>query len=294
MNTPRQLIDWAEGRFIQADLFYGHGTDNALDEAAFLVLGALDMPFDVDPERLNEPVAAAELKRIKELVDDRIKSRRPVAYLLNQAWFAGLSFYVDERVLIPRSPVAELIREEFSPWIKRDEVKNILDIGTGSGCIALACATVFPEAVVDATDVSPDALEVARINCERHGQFERINLVRSDLFEALEDKRYDIIISNPPYVPGEEISTLPAEYRHEPPQALIAGADGLDIISRILLDAHRFMTDRGILVVETGQSRGALEAKYPETPFVWLELEHGGDGVFLLTREDLATILLSS
>ena len=294
MNTPRQLIDWAEGRFIQADLFYGHGTDNALDEAVFLVLGALDMPFDVDPERLNELVAPAELKRIKELVDDRITSRRPVAYLLNQAWFAGLSFYVDERVLIPRSPVAELIREEFSPWIKRDEVKNILDIGTGSGCIALACATVFPEAVVDATDVSPDALEVARINCERHGQFERINLVRSDLFEALEDKRYDIIISNPPYVPDEEISTLPAEYRHEPPQALIAGADGLDIISRILLDAHKFMTDRGILVVETGQGRGALEAKYPETPFVWLELEHGGDGVFLLTREDLATILLSS
>ena len=285
LTTPRQLIDRTEQQFIASDLFFGHGAENALDEAAYLVLGALDLPFDVSPDQLNGKVSATGQKRIRELVDERISSRKPTAYLLNKAWFAGLPFYVDERVLVPRSPIAELVRDRFSPWIKAPEVARILDLGTGSGCIAVACALAFPAATVDATDISPDALEVARINCERHDLGQRVNLVESDLFSALGDARYDIIVCNPPYVTDGEMAALPAEYRHEPSLALAAGVTGLDVVDNILLNAHRHLTPHGILVLEVGNGRAALEAKYPRTPFTWLDFEHGGEGVFVITSE---------
>ena len=287
MTTIRQLIDWAEQQFTRSDLFFGHGTDNALDEAAYLVLGALEIPFDAGPEQLDREVTRSEHETIKELVNTRINSKIPVAYLLNKSWFAGLEFYVDERVLIPRSPIAELIGEKFSPWIKPAEVMRILDLGTGSACVAVACAEAFPDATIDATDIDPEALEVARINCEKHGFSHRVNLVESDLFNALDDRKYDIIVSNPPYVPEEEMRALPAEYRHEPALALEAGAAGLDVVERILLEANRHMTPHGILVVETGNGRAALEAKYPRMPFTWPDLEHGGEGVFVIPGTEL-------
>ena len=285
MTTPRQLIDWAVQRFTRSDLFFGHGADNALDEAAYLVLGALDLPFDVSLDKLKAKITETEQQRIKRLVDERIRSRKPAAYLLNKAWFAGLPFYVDERVLVPRSPIAELVRDRFSPWINTPDVTRILDLGTGSGCIAIACALAFPAALVDATDISPDALEVARINCERHDLARRINLVESDLFSALGDSRYDIIVCNPPYVTDGEMAALPAEYRYEPSLALAAGVTGLDVVDRILADAHRHLAPHGILAVEVGNGRAALEAKYPRTPFTWLDFEHGGEGVFVITSE---------
>ena len=285
MTTPRQLIDWAEQQFVRSDLFFGHGADNALDEAAYLVLGALDLPFDLSREQLSVEVSTTDQERIRKLVDERISSRKPTAYLLNKAWFAGLPFYVDERVLVPRSPIAEVIRDRFSPWIKAPDVTRILDLGTGSGCIAIACALAFPAAIVDATDISPDALQVALINCERHGLGQRVNLVESDLFSGLNDSRYDIIVCNPPYVTDGEMAALPAEYRHEPSLALAAGATGLDVVDRILLNAHKHLTPHGIMVVEVGNGRAALEAKYPRTPFIWLDFEHGGEGVFVITSE---------
>lgn len=287
MTTPRQLIDWAEQRFTASDLFFGHGAGNALDEAAYLVLGALDLPFDLGREQLNGEVSAPDRERVRQLVEERISSRKPAAYLLNKAWFAGLPFYVDERVLVPRSPIAELVRDRFLPWIDPAQVTRILDLGTGSGCIAVACALAFPAAIVDATDISPDALEVARINCERHGLAQRINLVESDLFSALGDSRYDIIASNPPYVTDGDMAALPAEYRYEPSLALAAGAAGLDVADGILIDARRYLTPHGILVVEVGSGRAALEAKYPGTPFIWPELERGGEGVFVLSDMDV-------
>ena len=283
-TTLHQLIHQTEQQFIRADLCYGHGTDNALDEAAYLVLGALGLPFDLSREQLDGNVAAADEERIRELVALRIGSRKPVAYLLNQAWFAGLPFYVDARVLVPRSPIAELIRNGFSPWTKPDGAARILDLGTGSGCIAIACAAAFPKAIIDATDINPDALNVARINCQQHGLTGRVNLIESDLFGALGDRKYDIIVSNPPYVSAGEMAALPAEYRHEPSLALAAGVTGLDLVDEILRNVHRYLTPCGILVVEVGNGRAALEAKYPRTPFIWLDFEHGGEGVFLITN----------
>ena len=283
-TTLHQLIHQTEQQFIRADLCYGHGTDNALDEAAYLVLGALGLPFDLSREQLDGNVAAADEERIRELVALRIGSRKPVAYLLNQAWFAGLPFYVDARVLVPRSPIAELIRNGFSPWTKPDGVARILDLGTGSGCIAIACAAAFPKAIIDATDINSDALNVARINCQQHGLTGRVNLIESDLFSALGDRKYDIIVSNPPYVSAGEMAALPAEYRHEPSLALAAGVTGLDLVDEILRNVHRYLTPGGILVVEVGNGRTALEAKYPRTPFIWLDFEHGGEGVFLITN----------
>lgn len=286
-TTLRQLIHWTEQKFIRTDLFYGHGTDNVLDEAAYLVLGALELPFDLSWDRSGQKVAPADEERIRELVEIRISARKPVAYLLNKAWFAGLPLYVDARVLIPRSPIAELIRDRFSPWIKPGQVKRILDLGTGSGCIAIACAAAFPGAVVDATDVDSDALDVAHINCQQHELTGRVNLIESDLFSALGARKYDVIVSNPPYVTDGEMAVLPAEYRHEPALALAAGPDGLDLVEGILLNAHRHLTPHGIVIVEVGNAGVALEEKYSRTPFTWLDFEHGGEGVFVITGADL-------
>ena len=287
-KTPRALIHWGAERFEKAGLVYGHGTDNALDEAASLVLHALNIGYDQPDTVLDREISETDYACVAGLLEQRITTRKPAAYLMDEAWFAGMPFYVDERVLVPRSPIAELIAARFIPWIDPDRVGNILDVGTGSGCIAIACATTFPRARVDAVDVSSDALAVARINTARHGLEGRINLIESDLFAALDGKTYDIIVSNPPYVPRDEAAQLADEYRHEPASGLIAGEDGLDIVVRMLKDAAQYLASDGILVIEVGYTHDALQAQYPEVPFLWLDFEHGGTGVFLLEAAALA------
>jgi len=285
--TPRQLIRLAEQRFRQADLWYGHGTDNPYDEAVYLVLGALGLPFDVEEEELDEPLENSRVQHIQNLIAGRTEKYIPVAYLINEAWFCGLSFYVDKRVLIPRSPMAELIEEKFSPWLVQRERPCILDIGTGSACIAIACAHAFPEAKVDAVDVSEDALAVACMNIERHKVSNRVHLIQSDLYENLDGNRYDLIIANPPYVGPREYAELPAEYHHEPGAALLGGADGVDVVRSILSQSDSYLNDGGILVVEVGNGQDAVAEAFPQLPFTWLEFERGGEGVFLLTAGDL-------
>lgn len=286
-QTPRQWVLWAEKKFRAQRLCYGHGTDNPRDEAVFLVLRALGLPFDCAPGLLDEPVPKARRDRLADLVERRIRERKPVAYLLKEAWFAGVPLYVDERVLVPRSPMAELILDGFSPWLPRGRVRRILDIGTGSGCIAIACARAFPQAAVDAVDVSPDALAVARRNVARHKLRSRVHCIRSDIFSRLAGKTFDLIVSNPPYVPARAWRRLPPEYTHEPKLALECGRDGFDVVRRLLAQAAAHLAPGGILVVEVGAGQRALVRAFPNLPFLWLDFERGGDGVFLLQREDL-------
>jgi len=284
--TVQGLINDLAGRFEHADLFYGHGTDNPYDEAAYLVLVALDLPFDLTDEQLQQMIDPVRGEQIQELARQRIVDRKPVAYLVNKAWFAGLPFYVNEHVLIPRSPVAELIEESFVPWVDPGKVKSILDIGTGSACIAIACAAAFPDAAVDAVDISFAALAVAAENVKAYDLTEQVTLIQSDLYNALAGKKYDLIIANPPYVNAEDMASLPAEYQHEPRLGLAAGADGLDIVRRIIDESRRYLNNDGILIVEVGNSQQAMEAAFPSLPLIWLEFERGGDGVFLLHAND--------
>jgi ribosomal protein L3 glutamine methyltransferase len=287
VNTPYQFILWAEQCFDEADLCFGHGTDNAYDEAVYLILGGLNLSYEIDDTQLNQSLSNDVKEKMTALVRHRIENREPVAYMLNEAWFCGLPFYVDERVLVPRSPIAELISEQFSPWVEPEKISHILDVGTGSGCIAIACALAFPEACVDAIDINNDALAVADENSRRHGVFDRLRLVRSDLYENLKGQRYDIIIANPPYVDAEEMANLPPEFRHEPKFALQAGEDGLDIVRKLLIESSSFLNASGVLIVEVGNSQEALIEAFPHHPFMWLEFEQGGHGVFLLTAEQL-------
>jgi ribosomal protein L3 glutamine methyltransferase len=274
-------------RLQRARLFYGHGTDNARDEAFALVFHVMKLPHDSPPRVLRRLVGVRERQRIDDLLARRIEERVPLPYLTHESWFAGLPFYVDERVLIPRSPIAELIVNQFAPWIEPRRVHRVLDLGTGSGCIALACAKAFPRSHVDAVDIDEAALEVAAINRRRLRLTRRVRLIASDHFAALSGSSYDIIVSNPPYVGAREMRGLPREYRHEPRHALASGNLGLDSVATILRSAARHLRPLGLLVVEVGNTERALMRAYPRLPFTWLDFERGGGGVFLLTREQL-------
>ncbi len=282
-----ELIDRSARRLSRAKVFFGHGTDNARDDAAALVLHALRMRHDANAPMLARKVSAAAQKRADALVSRRIDERIPAVYLTGETWFAGLSMRVDTRVLIPRSPLAELIERQFAPWIDPSGVQRVVDVGTGSGCIAIACAKAFPRAKVDAVDISDDALDVARINVRRHRLGRRVRVIKSDHFSALGSGAYDIIVTNPPYVGAREMRDLPPEYRHEPRMALAAGSSGLDSVRILLKEAARHLRPRGILVVEVGNTDAAVRRAYRNLPFLWLDFERGGGGVFLLTAEQL-------
>ncbi len=287
LRTVVDFVRWGASSFNEAGLHFGHGTDNAVDEALFLVLHALHLKPGLPPELMQGRLTDAEKRSVTALLRRRINERLPAPYLTHEAWFGGLQYYVDERVLVPRSPIAELIENQFSPWLESEQVHSILDLCTGSGCIAIASAMAFPWAKVDAADISADALAVAAINIERHGMQAHVATVKSDLFGTLDGRQYDLIVSNPPYVDADDLADMPEEFRREPELGLASGDDGLDITVRILAQASDYLTEAGTLVVEVGNSEAALVERFPDVPFLWLDFERGGEGVFLLHAETL-------
>ncbi|TCJ96206.1 [LSU ribosomal protein L3P]-glutamine N5-methyltransferase [Volucribacter psittacicida] len=286
LHSIKDYLRWTYSHFNQADIFYGHGYDNPWDEASQLVLTALNLPPDVPSELYDAKLTQTEKQRIIDLVIARIEQRIPVAYLTHTAWFCGLPFYVDERVLIPRSPIGELIQQGFTGLLEHSP-KRILDMCTGSGCIAIACADRFEQAEVDAVDLSLEALNVTEINIERHQLQHRVFPIQSDLFDQLPADQYDLIVTNPPYVDSEDLADMPAEFQHEPMLALEAGQDGLLLAKRILAKAADYLTEQGVLVCEVGNSMVHLIEQYPQVPFQWLTFKQGGDGVFALTKAQL-------
>ena len=287
LTTLRDYMRWGASRFTQAQVCFGQGTTTALDEAVALVLYAVHQPYTLHSSLFQCVLTLEERKAVLDLIERRINERVPAAYLTKESIFAGLPFYVDERVLIPRSPVAELIEQQFEPWIDEDNVTHILDLCTGSGCIAIACAYAFPNAMVDAVDLSPEALEVAEINIEKHQLSDTVTTYYSDLFNKLPPMQYDIIISNPPYVCLNEWENLPPEFHAEPDMAFKGGVSGLDLVLRILIHAKNYLSDHGILIVEVGSSAETLQTLLIDVPFYWLNFERGGDGVFLLTADQV-------
>ena len=286
--SVRALIARGAARLERAHVVFGHGTDNAWDEAAALTLHVLRLPPAGGAALYRRRVGRDAQRRVRELLTRRIRERIPAAYLTGLSWFAGVPLKVDARVLIPRSPLAELIEQRFAPWVRPARVRRVLDVGTGSGCIAIACALALPRARVDAVDISAAALEVARANVRRHRLGRRVRLLKSDYFRALGRATYDIIVANPPYVGSAELRRLPPEYRHEPRIALAAGTHGLDAVRIILRAAARHLRPGGLLIVEVGNTEHAVRRAYPRLPFLWLQFARGGGGVFMLTREQLA------
>jgi len=288
LHTLRDWLRWAVSRFAEAKLTFGHGTTNAYDEACYLLLHALHLPLDRLEPFLDARLATSERQAVAELLARRIDERVPAAYLTREAWLGDFRFYVDERVIIPRSHIAALLPDGLAPWIGDPaSVREALDLCTGSGCLAILLAHAYPNADVDAVDISADALAVAQRNVSDYGLAERINLLRSDLFTNLPEKNYDLVISNPPYVVSGAMETLPAEYRHEPALSLAGGEDGMDLVRTIVREAPRFLSPQGVLVVEVGHNRIQAEAAFPRLPFVWLDVPHAEDGVFLVRREDI-------
>ena len=287
LATIVDFIRYGASRFGAAGLTFGHSYDNAIDEATHLVLHALHLPHDLSPNYGQARLTAAEKERVLQLIDRRVDEQKPVAYLTGTAWFAGLQFKSDTRALVPRSPIAELIQGGFSPWLDDRNVERALDLCTGSGCIGIAMAVHNPDWQVDLADISEEALSLARENIEYQDAADRVRAVRSDLFAGLAGERYDLIVSNPPYVTEQEYAALPPEYGHEPELGLRAGDDGLDFALRILVEAADHLEEDGVLIVEVGESERALVAMLPSVPFNWIEFQVGQMGVFLLDREDL-------
>ena len=286
LHSIKDYLRWVYSSFNRADIFYGHGQDNAWDEAVQLVLGALKLPPDVPTELYDCRLTPSEKRTVVDFMLKRLQTRLPVAYITHSAWFCGLEFYIDERVLVPRSPIAELIQKNFEGLVQHSP-QRILDMCTGSGCIAIACADRFPLAEVDAVDLSIEALNVAELNIERHQMLERVFPLQSDLFKQLPKAQYDLIVTNPPYVDQQDIDDMPEEFRHEPMMALEAGQDGLILVKRILVQASDYLSENGVLVCEVGNSMVHLIEQYPSVPFKWMEFENGGDGVFALTKAQL-------
>lgn len=284
----RAVLREAVTQFRRAGLAFGHGTHNARDEAAYLILHTLKLPLGELESVLERELSVNEVEAVREILRRRVRERVPAAYLTHEAWLGEFRFYVDERVIVPRSFIAELLREGLAPWVRNARrVRSVLDLCTGSGCLAVLAAHAFPAAKVDAVDLSPEALQVARRNVKEYALGKRVRLVRSDLFDRLAARRYDLILSNPPYVDAPAMRALPPEYRREPRLALAGGRDGLMLVRRMLAQASAHLNPRGLLVVEIGHNRAALEKAYPRLPFVWLETSAGENYVFLLQREDL-------
>ncbi|MBT7307452.1 MAG: 50S ribosomal protein L3 N(5)-glutamine methyltransferase [Gammaproteobacteria bacterium] len=293
LATPTDYIRWGASVMGRAEangaLYFGHGTDNAIDESIRLVLGSLNLPQDTPDRLLQGQLLMAERRCLIEQFRLRIEARIPLPYLTHESLFAGLPFYVDERVLIPRSPIAELIEQQFYPWVEPGNINSILEIGTGSGCIAIACSQEFPLATVDAVDLSAEALAVATLNVDRFGVAEQVRLIQSDLFAAVSNRRYGLIVTNPPYVDQQDLQAMPAEYHAEPRMGLEAGSDGLDLVVQILLEAPTYLEENGVLVVEVGNSEVALEQIFPQLPWNWVDFERGGHGVFVIDHDTLVS-----
>ena len=287
LTTIEDYLYHVEQQFAEADLCFGHGTDNSWDEAVFLVLTIMQLPFDSGEEVLKKKPNKEQGRKILNLCQRRVEDRIPLPYLLHEAWFAGHKFYVDQRVLVPRSPLAELIENDFQPWLDASKIKTVLDLCTGGGCIGIATALQLPAAKVDAVDISEDALAVAEHNVKDFKLQDRVSLIASDGFANLVGKKYDLIISNPPYVDAEDIASMDDEFHYEPEIGLASGEDGLDFTRHILANAKQHLNAKGALVVEVGNSHYALAQAFPDLPFTWLEFERGGEGVFLLYREQL-------
>ena len=288
LQTVRDYLRFAVSRFHEAELFFGHGSDSAYDEAVYLILHTLHLPLEQLEPFLDARLTRSEMQRVLAMLMRRVTERLPAAYLTHEAWLGEHRFYVDERVIVPRAFIAELLRDQLTPWIAdADAVTSVLDLCTGSGCLAILAALAFTEANIDAVDLSPDALAVAAINVAAYDLDDRIELVYSDLFDGVHGRTYDLILSNPPYVDAESVALLPDEYLHEPVLALGSGEDGLDATRRILQYARAHLNPQGILIVEIGHNREALEATFPQLPFTWLETSAGDQHVFLLRREEL-------
>lgn len=289
--TLAELVQTAARAMDSADLHFGHGTDNAIDEACWMAMHILDLPPDFGPECFGQTVEPADQARFEQLLSERIKTRKPLAFLIGEAWFAGLTFYVDESVLVPRSPLAELIVGGFEPWLAEADLHHAVDVGTGSGCIAIALAVHRPGLIVDAVDISAPALAVARRNVQRHQLDSRVKLHQSDLLDKLVGRHYDLILANPPYVPEGSMPGLPPEYRWEPEIGLVAGSDGLAVVRRLIVQAAERLTPHGVLICEVGEAAEAVEHWLSDVALTWLDFENGGDGVFLLDRQNCRQIV---